>query len=215
MKGFGKDTWVGAFAPRVLNAPTMEKYVSALYWAVTTFTTVGYGDIHPASRLEVRARVLFIVSRQWRGATSKKQTRPPLLVLHDIEDHHRHVNKGFRLCERRLRENLPPLPPAPPRGHGRDVEMVVSCAFMAINMVIAAFVIGNITILMTRADVALLAYRDDAKVGRVHFRASRQFCVVQVCWRARTRLFCVTVATCGIWYLCDRTEGSDLWTTTP
>ena len=72
VKGFGKDTWVGAFAPRVLNAPTMEKYVSALYWAVTTFTTVGYGDIHPASRLEVRASVLFIVSRQWRGATSKK-----------------------------------------------------------------------------------------------------------------------------------------------
>ena len=40
----------------------------------------------------------------------------------------------------------------------------MSCAFMAINMVIAAFVIGNVTILMTRADVALLAYRDDAQV---------------------------------------------------
>jgi len=50
------DSWVGAF--NLLSSGHSDKYVSALYWAVTTLTTTGYGDIVPLTRLE---RLLGIV----------------------------------------------------------------------------------------------------------------------------------------------------------
>lgn len=34
------------------DAPNVEKYVNALYWSITTMSTVGYGDIKPADPVE-------------------------------------------------------------------------------------------------------------------------------------------------------------------
>lgn len=35
------------------DVPTLEKYVNALYWSITTMSTVGYGDIKLASSKEI------------------------------------------------------------------------------------------------------------------------------------------------------------------
>jgi len=43
----------------LLDASKQERYVNALYWAFTTMTTVGYGDLHPASSIE---RIMVIVN---------------------------------------------------------------------------------------------------------------------------------------------------------
>lgn len=50
------DGWVGEL--NLISSGQSDKYVSALYWAVTTLTTTGYGDIVPISRWE---RLLGIV----------------------------------------------------------------------------------------------------------------------------------------------------------
>ena len=46
LRSFGDDTWLG---PLVKELNGFERYVVSLYWSVTTFTTVGYGDFSPAN----------------------------------------------------------------------------------------------------------------------------------------------------------------------
>ncbi|KDO26603.1 hypothetical protein SPRG_08007 [Saprolegnia parasitica CBS 223.65] len=42
--------WIG---PALWNAPTLDKYITSLYFSFTTMATVGYGDILPVTPLEV------------------------------------------------------------------------------------------------------------------------------------------------------------------
>jgi len=37
----------------LLDASAVEQYVNALYWSITTMTTVGYGDLKPVSSMEM------------------------------------------------------------------------------------------------------------------------------------------------------------------
>lgn len=55
LEDFGPDTWVVKFG--IMNESDDTKYLCSVYWAVTTLSTIGYGDITPQNDLE---RILAI-----------------------------------------------------------------------------------------------------------------------------------------------------------
>eukprot|EP00899_Mesostigma_viride_P012367 jgi/Mesvir1/21130/Mv08885-RA.1 len=51
------DTWIGETG----DAGILELYVTSLYWSITTYTTVGYGDIHAVNELEKISSAIYMV----------------------------------------------------------------------------------------------------------------------------------------------------------
>jgi hypothetical protein len=45
--GFSDDTWAGHAVPDLQYLSVWEQYYICIYWSVTAFTTVGYGDLSP------------------------------------------------------------------------------------------------------------------------------------------------------------------------
>ncbi|CAB9520515.1 Potassium channel AKT2 [Seminavis robusta] len=82
-----EETWIGG---QVNESTGYERYVTALYWSVVTFTTVGYGDFSPVN----------------------------------------------------------------------PAEQIFGMIYMLINMVIAAWMIGSITLLIVKKDEVTSEYRD-------------------------------------------------------
>ncbi|XP_048503364.1 potassium channel AKT2 isoform X2 [Beta vulgaris subsp. vulgaris] len=50
-------TWIGAMNPNFRETSLWVRYISAIYWSITTMTTVGYGDLHANNTLEM----IFII----------------------------------------------------------------------------------------------------------------------------------------------------------
>lgn len=69
VENFSGDSWIGAGddscdasdAVDVNDTSTFARYVTSLYWSVTTLTTVGYGDITPESYIEQVFVVVYII----------------------------------------------------------------------------------------------------------------------------------------------------------
>ena len=56
----GGKTWVGEQCPEIIEDSLWKQYETSFYWAVTTLSTVGYGDVSPVSGSE-RIAVAFWV----------------------------------------------------------------------------------------------------------------------------------------------------------
>ncbi|KAJ7956634.1 Potassium channel like [Quillaja saponaria] len=51
-------TWIGALA---LEQSLWIRYVTSIYWSITTLTTVGYGDLHPVNTREMIFDIFYML----------------------------------------------------------------------------------------------------------------------------------------------------------
>lgn len=55
------QTWLGAILPHFTDESLWTRYVFAIYWSITTLTTVGYGDVHPVNENEMLFDIFFML----------------------------------------------------------------------------------------------------------------------------------------------------------
>ncbi|XP_065850004.1 potassium channel AKT1 [Euphorbia lathyris] len=57
-----QDTWIGSsLGDNFLEQSIWIRYVTSIYWSITTLTTVGYGDLHPVNTSEMIFDVFYML----------------------------------------------------------------------------------------------------------------------------------------------------------
>ncbi|KAF7838645.1 potassium channel AKT1-like [Senna tora] len=57
-----KKTWIGAtMGEDFLDRSLWTRYVTSMYWSITTLTTVGYGDLHPVNSREMLFDIFYML----------------------------------------------------------------------------------------------------------------------------------------------------------
>ncbi|XP_074274996.1 potassium channel AKT2/3-like isoform X2 [Silene latifolia] len=54
-------TWIGAMNPNLMETNIWVRYISAIYWSITTMTTVGYGDVHAVNTVEMVFIIFYML----------------------------------------------------------------------------------------------------------------------------------------------------------
>ncbi|KAF9680500.1 hypothetical protein SADUNF_Sadunf06G0127700 [Salix dunnii] len=55
-------TWIGAaLGDNFLEQSLWRRYVTSIYWSITTLTTVGYGDLHPVNTREMMFDIFYML----------------------------------------------------------------------------------------------------------------------------------------------------------
>ncbi|XP_065015100.1 potassium channel KAT3-like isoform X3 [Musa acuminata AAA Group] len=56
-----KRTWIGAVMPNFRSESLWTRYVTAIYWSITTLTTTGYGDLHAENSREMLVDIFYMM----------------------------------------------------------------------------------------------------------------------------------------------------------
>lgn len=75
-----KRTWIGAVNPNFKEDSLWNRYVTAMYWAITTLTTTGYGDLHAENPREMLFDIFYMLFNL--GLTSYLIGNMTNLVVH-------------------------------------------------------------------------------------------------------------------------------------
>ncbi|XP_074281035.1 potassium channel AKT1-like [Silene latifolia] len=75
-----KATWIGASMEDFLQFSIWTRYVMSVYWAITTLSTVGYGDLHPVNEYEMLFDIFYMLFNL--GLTSYLIGNMTNLVVH-------------------------------------------------------------------------------------------------------------------------------------
>ncbi|XVF27335.1 hypothetical protein REPUB_Repub14bG0098500 [Reevesia pubescens] len=54
-------TWIGAVYPNFKEQSLWDRYVTSIYWSITTLTTTGYGDLHPGNPREMLFDIFYML----------------------------------------------------------------------------------------------------------------------------------------------------------
>lgn len=54
-------TWIGASNANFHDESLWMRYVTSMYWSITTLTTVGYGDLHPVNTKEMIFDIFYML----------------------------------------------------------------------------------------------------------------------------------------------------------
>ncbi|XP_010533190.1 PREDICTED: potassium channel AKT1 [Tarenaya hassleriana] len=55
------NTWIGSSNGNFLEESIWMRYVTSMYWSITTLTTVGYGDLHPVNTKEMTFDIFYML----------------------------------------------------------------------------------------------------------------------------------------------------------
>uniref|UniRef100_A0ACD5VT13 Uncharacterized protein n=1 Tax=Avena sativa TaxID=4498 RepID=A0ACD5VT13_AVESA len=61
-------TWIGAVMPDFREDGLWVRYVTCLYWSITTMTTTGYGDLHAQNAREMLFGISYMLFNLWLTA---------------------------------------------------------------------------------------------------------------------------------------------------
>ncbi|XP_044496295.1 potassium channel KAT1-like isoform X2 [Mangifera indica] len=75
-----KKTWIGAVNPNFKDESLWNRYITAMYWSITTLTTTGYGDLHAENPREMLFDIFYMLFNL--GLTSYLIGNMTNLVVH-------------------------------------------------------------------------------------------------------------------------------------
>ncbi|KAI4380946.1 hypothetical protein MLD38_007074 [Melastoma candidum] len=56
-----QETWIGIAMGNFHNKSLWQRYITTIYWSITTLTTTGYGDLHPVNTNEMVFDIFYML----------------------------------------------------------------------------------------------------------------------------------------------------------
>ncbi|KAF5475148.1 hypothetical protein F2P56_006987 [Juglans regia] len=101
-----KRTWIGAVNPNFKEDGIWDRYVTAIYWSITTLTTTGYGDLHAENTREMMFDIFYMLFNL--GLTSYLIGNMTNLVVHWTSRTRNFRDSVRAASEFAARNHLPP-----------------------------------------------------------------------------------------------------------